>query len=442
MMNSSVFPRVTGRSLPRARRAEGALIYDADGKRYLDACGGAIVVGVGHGNEAVIDALARQQHDVAYVHGTQFTTAALEDYASALAEVLPLEDARVYTVSGGSEAVETALKLARAYHLARGDEGRHKVIARAGSYHGNSLNALDASGRMPLRAPYEPWLGRTVRVGTPYEYRCGRDGHPQRCGESLAEELDRAIVEQGPDSVACFIAEPVAGATLGAAVPPDDYWDAVGGVCRSHGVLLIADEVMTGFGRTGRWFACEHWGLEPDIVVAGKGASSGYWPLGFAACSGSIYDAVSSTGFIHGFTYSHSPVGAAVGLAVLDQLRAHDLVNESRNKGERLQALLHEHLGNHPHVGDVRGLGLMVGVELVADPDSKAPFPRSERVTERLVAAAFEAGLLLYPSTGCADGVDGDLVMIGPPFVISDAELEEAVALLRGVIEGVLEQVP
>ena len=437
-MHSSVFPRVTGRSLPRARRAVGALIYDADGKHYLDACGGAIVVGVGHGNEAVIDALARQQRDVAYVHGTQFTTAALEDYADALAEILPLEDPRVYTVSGGSEAVETALKLARAYHLARGEEGRHKVIARAGSYHGNSLNALDASGRIPLRAPYEPWLGRTVRVGTPYEYRCGRDEHPQGCGESLAEELDRAILEQGADSVACFIAEPVSGATLGAAVPPDDYWDAVARVCRSHGVLLIADEVMTGFGRTGRWFACEHWGLEPDIVVAGKGASSGYWPLGFAACSGSIYDAVSTTGFIHGFTYSHSPVGAAVGLAVLDQLRAHDLVNASRNKGERLQALLQTHLGSHPHVGDVRGLGLMAGVEFVADRDTKAPFSRAERVTERVVAAAQEAGLLLYPSTGCADGVDGDLVMIGPPFVISDAELEEAVELLQGVVEGVL----
>ena len=437
-MHSSVFPRVTSRSLARARRAEGALIYDDDGRRYIDACGGAIVVGVGHGNEAIIDALARQEHEVAYVHGTQFTTAALEDYADALAEILPLEDARVYTVSGGSEAVETALKLARAYHLARGDEGRHKVMSRAGSYHGNSLNALDASGRLSLRAPYERWLGRTVRVGTPYEYRCERVEHPRRCGVSLADELDRAIVEQGPDSVACFIAEPVAGATLGAAVPPDDYWDAVARVCRSHGVLLIADEVMTGFGRTGRWFACEHWGLEPDIVVAGKGASSGYWPLGFAACSGSIYDAVSETGFIHGFTFSHSPVGASVGLAVLEQLRAHDLVNASRTKGERLRALLQEHLGSRPRVGDVRGLGLMVGIEFVADRTTKAPFSRHEGVTERIVAAAYEAGLLLYPSTGCADGVDGDLVMIGPPFVISDAELEESVELLQGAVEGVL----
>ncbi|MDQ3218020.1 MAG: aspartate aminotransferase family protein [Actinomycetota bacterium] len=439
-MRSSVFPRVTGRSLARARRAEGVFIYDEDGKRYIDACGGAIVVGVGHGNEAVIDALARQQHDVAYVHGTQFTTAALEDYADALAQILPLDDARVYAVCGGSEAVETALKLARSYHLARGDESRHKVIARVGSYHGNSLNALDASGRILLRAPYEPWLGRTVRVGTPYEYRCGLDEHPQGCGGVLADELDRAIIEQGPDTVACFIAEPVSGATLGAAVPPGDYWDAVARVCRSHGVLLIADEVMTGFGRTGQWFGCEHWGLEPDIVVAGKGASSGYWPLGFAACSGLVYEAVATTGFIHGFTYSHSPVGAAVGLAVLDQLRTHNLVDASRSKGKRLLALLHEQLGAHPHVGDVRGLGLMAGIELVADRGTKAPFSRGERVTERVVAAAFERGLLLYPSRGCADGVNGDLVMLGPPFVISDAELVETVELLRGAVEGVLGQ--
>jgi adenosylmethionine-8-amino-7-oxononanoate aminotransferase len=437
-MHSSVFPRVTGRALPRARRAEGALIYDENGKRYLDACGGAIVVGIGHGNEAVIEALARQEHDVAYVHGTQFTSAALEEYAGALAEILPIDSARVYTVSGGSEAVETALKLARAFHLANGSEGRYKVIARAGSYHGNSLNALDASGRIPLRAPYEPWLGRTVRVGTPYEYRCRRDEHPQRCGESLAEELDRVIVEQGPDSVACFIAEPVAGASLGAAVPPDDYWPAVFQVCRSHGVLLIADEVMSGFGRTGRWFACEHWRLEPDILVAGKGASSGYWPLGFVACSGNVYDAVSSTGFIHGFTYSHSPVGAAAGLAVLEQLKVHSLVDASRHKGERLHSLLHEQLASHPHVGDVRGLGLMVGIEFVADRATKDPFPRGGRVTERIVAAGLERGLLVYPSTGCADGLNGDLVMLGPPFVISDAELVECVELLRGAVEDVL----
>ena len=438
MTPSSVFPRVTGRSLARAQRAEGALIFDAGGKRYIDACGGAIVVGIGHGNHSVIEALARQQRNVAYVHGTQFTTDALEEYAAAVAERLPLENARVYPVSGGSEAIETALKLARAYHLARGEQGRHKVVARAGSYHGNSLNALDASGRRPLRAPYEPWLGRTVRVGTPYEYRCVLEQHPRNCGELLADELEQTILEQGPESIACFIAEPVAGATLGAVVPPDDYWSAVARVCRAHGVLLVADEVMTGFGRTGRWFACEHWGLEPDIVVAGKGASSGYWPLGFAACAEGVYEAVAKKGFIHGFTHSHSAAGAAVGLAVLDELKKHELVEASRFKGKRLKDLLKARLGHHPCVGDVRGLGLMAGVELVLDQETKEPFPRAERVTERLVGAAYERGLLVYPSTGCADGIDGDLVMLGPPFVITEAELEESVELLGASLEAVI----
>jgi hypothetical protein len=235
------------------------------------------------------------------------------------------------------------------------------------------------------------------------------------------------IEDLGAENVACFIAEPVAGATLGAAVPPDDYWPSIQEVCRRGGVLLVADEVMTGFGRTGRWFAAEHWGLRPDILVAGKGVSSGYWPLGLAACTGEVYEAVASVGFVHGFTYSHSIVGAAVGRAVLARLSRDNLVEASREKGERLLSELRVALAEDPHAGDVRGLGLMVGIELVQDRVSKRPFPRAEGVAERVVAAAKENGLLLYSSTGCADGTDGDLVMLGPPFVITGDELTEAV---------------
>ena len=288
---SHVFPRVFGRDLPVAVRAEGACIWDAQGRRYLDASGGAIVVGIGHGDHDVVDAMARQARAVAYAHGTQFTTEALEAYAEELAPLLPMDHARIYPVSGGSEAVETALKLSRAYHLARGHDSRHHVIARWDSYHGNTLGALDASGREPLRRPYEPWLGRATHVPPAYEYRCPSPNHPTGCGAWHAEQLDRAIRDLGPETVACFIAEPVAGATLGAAVPSDDYWPAVQEVCRRHGVLLIADEVMTGFGRTGRWFGCGHWNVRPDILVAGKGVSSGYWPLGLAACSGRVITA-------------------------------------------------------------------------------------------------------------------------------------------------------
>jgi adenosylmethionine-8-amino-7-oxononanoate aminotransferase len=433
---SHVFHRTVGRELPRADRAEGAWIVDTDGRRYLDAAGGAVVVGIGHRDQAVIDALAQQQRRVAFAHGTQFTSDALEAYANELAPILPLDDPRIYPVSGGSEAVETALKLARAYHLARGEPARHKVIARWGSYHGNTRGALDASGRAPLRRPYEPWLGQALHVPPAYEYRCPLPTHPEGCGARHAEILDETIRLEGPETVACFIAEPVAGATLGAAVPSDDYWPAIAEVCRSHGVLLIVDEVMTGFGRTGTWFGSDHWDLQPDLLVAGKGTSSGYWPLGLAVCSGEIHDAVMAAGgFVHGFTYSHSPVGAAVGRAVLRRLREGSLVEASRDKGEYLRKELVAALGEHPNVGDIRGLGLMVGVELVRDRGTKAPFPRTEKVTEGVLARCREEGVLLYSSTGCANGIDGDLMMFGPPFVATEAELALAVASLRSALE-------
>jgi adenosylmethionine-8-amino-7-oxononanoate aminotransferase len=431
---SHVFPRLFGRDLPRVARAEGACLWDTDGKRYLDAAGGAIVVGIGHGDADVVRAMSEQAGRVAYAHGTQFTSEALEAYTEELAPLLPMDGAHIYPVSGGSEATETALKLARAYHLANGEPDRHRVIARWGSYHGNTLGALDASGREPLRRPYEPWLGRATHVSASYEYRCAMPDHPRACGRALAEELDHAIRDAGPETVACFIAEPVAGATLGAAVPSEDYWPAVAEVCRRHGVLVIADEVMTGFGRTGTWFASEHWNLQPDILVAGKGTSSGYWPLGLAACSNEVFEVVAETGFVHGFTYSHSVVGAAVGRAVLERLREGAMVDASAEKGERLLKELTSALGDHPLVGDVRGIGLMVGVELVQDRETKRPFDRSAGVTERVVAAAREAGLLLYSSTGCADGTNGDLVMLGPPFVISEAELTEAVEKTRSAV--------
>jgi adenosylmethionine-8-amino-7-oxononanoate aminotransferase len=435
---SHVFSRAIGRALPVVDRAEGALIWDTDGSRYIDGSGGAIVVGIGHGRTEVADAVSRQAGRVAYAHGTAFTSEPLERYATELASLLPMDGARIYPVSGGSEAVETALKLARAYHLARGEPSRTLVIGRRSSYPGNTLGALDASGREPLRRPYEPWLGRAVHVSPAYEYRCELPGHPDGCGGVRADELDEAITRAGAETVACFIAEPVAGATLGAAVPSDEYWPAIREVCDHHGVLLIADEVMTGFGRTGSWFGSDHWDLRPDILTAGKGTSSGYWPLGLGVCSGVVYETVAESGFTHGFTYSHSVVGAAAGLAVLEILRREHLVDASRTKGERLRKELTTAVGDHSSVGDIRGLGLMVGVELVADRGSKRPFSRSDSVAERVLAAAKERGLLLYSSTGFVDGADGDLVMFGPPFVITDEQIDEAVAVTTEAIAATL----
>jgi adenosylmethionine-8-amino-7-oxononanoate aminotransferase len=422
-----------------AARGDGAWVIDSEGNRYLDAAGGAIVVNIGHGDRDVARAMAEQAERVAYVHGTAFTTEALEAYADELAPLLPVEDPRIYPVSGGSEAVETALKLARSYHLARGEPERHRVIARWGSYHGNTLGALDASGRAPLREPYRPWLGRVKHIPAVYEYRCPYPAHPNGCGAAHADELERAIFEIGPESVAAFIAEPVVGAALGAAVPPDDYWPAVAEVCARHGVVLIADEVMTGFGRTGEWFALGRWNVKADILVAGKGASSGYWPLGLTVASGTIHETVREAGgFVHGFTASHHPVGAAVGHAVLRRLRDDNLVEASATKGELLMKWLQGALGDHPNVGDIRGLGLMIGIELVRDRDSKAPFPRDERFAERLTQAARDRGLLVYPSIGCVDGTDGDLVMLGPPFVITESEISETVDRLQSALGSIV----
>lgn len=420
VLSEHVYTR--GAGLPVAVEASGCEIVDADGKRYLDACSGAVAVNLGHGDHLVIDALADQLARVDSVHATTFTTDVLETYAAELAELVPVTDARIYPVSGGSEAIETASKLARAYHLARGDSDRHIVLARHGSYHGNTRGALDLSGRDPLREPYLPWLGLTERVPAVYPYRVNLPG------EAHAEALDETIARLGPERVAAFVAEPIGGATTGASVPPDDYWPLVAEVCRRHGVLLIVDEVMTGFGRTGTWFACDHWGIRPDMLVAGKGASSGYWPLGLVVASGAVHDTVSDGGgFVHGFTWSHHPGGAAVGRAVLERMHADDLVERSRVAGARLLDQLHDALAGVKIVGDVRGRGLLIGIELVADRSTKAPFPRAAGVAERVTTAAKDIGLLVYPSTGGANGVDGDLFLVGPPLVVTDEQLDTIV---------------
>jgi adenosylmethionine-8-amino-7-oxononanoate aminotransferase len=437
-----VFQRAAGTPLV-AVRAEGSTIWDATGRPYLDAAGGAIVVGVGHGRESIARVMADQAARLAYAHGSTFTTEALETYAQEIGRHLPQDNPAIYPVSGGSEAIETALKLVRAYHLARGEANRWVVFARWGSYHGNTLGALDLSGRKPLRRPYEGWLGRFRHLSAAYPYRAGEPGsNALGTAEELAAELERAIEAAEPGTVAAFVAEPIVGATLAAAVPPEGYWPAIAEVCRRHGVLLVVDEVMTGFGRTGRWFGIDHWGVRPDILVAAKGATSGYWPYGFVSAAGPIADTVLEAGpFVHGFTFSHSVVGAAVAREVLRILETEDLVAASAVKGERLTAVLRDRIGNHPNVGEIRGRGLMVGIELVADRTTRAPFPRSARVTEGIVAAARRGGVLVYSGTGNADGVDGDQILLGPPFVVTDAELVQIGETLATALATTLDAV-
>jgi adenosylmethionine-8-amino-7-oxononanoate aminotransferase len=431
-----VFQRVLGGSLPVAAKAEGCTIWDAEGRAYLDAAGGAIVVNVGHGRQSIVDAMERQARAFTYVHGTTFTNEPLETYAKAVGRYLPVDDPAIYPVSGGSEAVESCLKLVRAYHLARREPDRTVVIARHGSYHGNSMGALDLSGRPPLRWPYEPWLGRFAHVSAAYPYRAGEAAaHALGDVDALVADLEAAIAEAGQGRVAAFVAEPIVGATLGAVVPPDGYWPAVADVCRRHGILLVADEVMTGFGRTGRWFGMDHWGIRADVAACAKGMGGGYFPLGMAVASGTVYQTITTGGgFVHGFTYSHSPVGAAVANEVLRILETEKLVEASATKGEGLLALVTDRLGNHPNVGQVRGRGLLVGVELVADRATRRSFPRSARLVEKVMAHAREQSLLIYHGTGNEDGTNGDTVLLGPPFVVTD---EELVAIADRLAEAV-----
>lgn len=427
-----LFPR--GAELPLVQRAQGCWVIDVNGNRYLDAASGALVVNIGHGDSRVTAAIQRQMASVSYVHASSLGSEVAERYATALAARLPMADPMVFPVSGGSEAVETALKAARAFHLARGEPDRSQVIGRDLSYHGNTRGALDVSGRYSAREPYLPWLGLSGRAPGVLEYRCPNPGHPHGCASWHAARLREEIERLGPGTVAAFIAEPIGGAASGAAVPPDGYWDAVRAVCDEFGVLLIADEVMTGFGRTGRWFASEHFGLTPDIVTMAKGAGSGYFPLGVCALAGHVARPLLEGGFTHGFTFSHHPVGAAAGLAVLQRLDEMRLPEAAAVKGPLLESALRRHVGDHPAIGDIRGMGLLLALELVADRSTKRPFPREDRLAELVAHIAREEGLLVYPSTGSAGAGAGDMVLIGPPLTVGNEEMEEIAIRLRATM--------
>jgi adenosylmethionine-8-amino-7-oxononanoate aminotransferase len=438
-----VFRRSLDPEPPVAVEAHGSTIVDAAGREYIDAAGGAIVVNVGHGRASVATALGDQAARLSYAHGSAFTTEPVEAYAREIGPHLPIDGPAIYPVSGGSEAIETALKLARAYHLARGETERWIVVSRWGSYHGNTLGALDLSGRRPLRRPYEGWLGRFRHVSAAYPYRAGDpDGHALGDADELAAELERTFQAAEPGTIAAFVAEPIVGAALGAVVPPDGYWPQVAEICRRHGALLIADEVMTGFGRTGRWFGLDHWAVRPDLLVAAKGATSGYWPFGFVAASDEIHATVTGGGgFTHGFTYSHSPAGAAVAREVLRILETEDLVTASATKGLRLREMLDARLGDHPNVGEIRGRGLLVGLELVADRSTREAFPRASRLTEAIVRGARMRGVLVYSGTGNADGINGDTILLGPPFVVTDDELTAIVAAVGDAVDAAIAEV-
>lgn len=434
---SQVFRRrLSGWEYPEIIRGEGVYLYDADGRRYLDGSGGAIVVTVGHGVPEIAEAIRDQAARLAYVHGTEFTSPAVEALAAELAKRAPVEDARLYLVSGGSEATETAIKLARQYQLARGEPGRHKVIFRWPSYHGATLGALAISGRPTMRASFLPLLAAMPHIPAPYAYRCTLRGCGPVCSLECCRALEDKLVEEGPETVAAFVCEPVIGASAGAVVPPPDYYGIVREICDRRGILFIADEVMSGMGRTGRWFAIEHWDVRPDILTTGKGLTSGYVPGGALLVKGEVVETIkASGGFHHGFTYSHHPVVAAAGLAVLRYLERHRLVERANVLGTYLHDRLRR-LSDLPAVGDIRGLGLLAAVEIVQERESKRPYPRERHMAQSIQREALTRGLVVYASGGQVDGA-GDLLMIGPPLTVERQQIDELVSLLGEAITAV-----
>jgi hypothetical protein len=430
---SHVFTRRMAHPHPLAARGEGVILWDGEGCRIVDACGGAVVVNVGHGVAEIAQAMAVQAAAVAYVHPTAFTTEVLERYSHDLARLMPLTDPRFYYLTSGSEGIEAAIKFARQLQIARGEPTRDRVIARWGSYHGATLGALAVTGKPKMRAPFAPLFRDQPHIPPPYCYRCPFDTTYPRCDLACASALETEIRRQGVGRVCAFLAEPVGGATLGAVVPPEGYWPRIREICDRYGVLLIADEVMTGFGRTGRWFAVEHFDARPDGMVLGKGATGGYFPLSILAVEGQDVETVRRAhgDFNHGGTFSHHPVGAAVAQATLDYLRGHDLVATAAERGAILGQRLRAALGDLPCVGDVRGLGMMWGVEFVADRETRAPFPPERHFAQVVCDRAFDAGVSLYPGSGGVDGVTGDHLMVAPPFVITEAEIDEVVDVLH-----------
>ena len=424
-----LFPRNFRKKYPVAVRGEGCWIFSADGKRFLDAAGQAAVVSIGHGVSDIGRAMAEQSSQIAFTHASQFHSAPAEKLAARLLALAPAnfrDGGRVLFTSGGSEATETAIKLVRQYQIEVGQAERYGIISREQSYHGSTLGAMSVSGNVARRAPYRPLLAEWGHIAPCFSYHRPADMSDlsdREYGIACADELEKFLRGPGGKTSSAFIFEPVVGATLGAAVPSEGYAVRIADICREHEILLIADEVMCGMGRTGRSFAIQHWAVEPDIILVGKGIASGYAPLGAVLISARVVAAFDrgSGAFQHGFTYQAHPVATAAGNAVLDYLETHDLFACVPPASEILRKNLAPLLDNR-HVGDVRGLGLLIGVEFVKDKQRREPFPPGENIAERIRQTALDEGVLTYPTQGCVDGLRGDHILLAPPFILTDKE--------------------
>jgi adenosylmethionine-8-amino-7-oxononanoate aminotransferase len=438
---SSVFYRKLTRRYPRIVRGEGCYLYDDQGRRYLDGCGGAYVVNVGHGVGEIAEALACQAVTLAYVSGTTFTHDSVEELAAELAALSPGDLDLVYPLGSGSEAVEAGLKLARQYWVEAGRPQKHKVVALAPSYHGNTLLALSASSREHYRTPYREWLVEIVRAPAPYPYRCECHGQPPLCPTCNGDAIEAAIVREGPETIAALIGEPVGGSSTGASVPPSDFWRRVRAICDRHEILLVADEVLTGAGRTGTWSALEPYGVVPDIMILGKGIAGGYAPLSAVVAPRRLVDVLArgSGAFLHAQTFSHHATLCAAGVATIKYLRRHRLVERCATMGPVLQRAL-QPLRSLSCVGDVRGRGLLAGIEFVEDKSTRRPYPSPVRFAESFAATALDLGLVVWPNAGQLEDGSGDLAMLAPPFVIDEQQINEMAALLAEAAERTVSQ--
>ncbi len=438
---TKILHRSIGPDLPRAVGGQGVWITDSEGRRYLDGSGGAAVTSLGHGNAEVLDAMRAQMDKIAYAHTSFFTTDAAESLAERLVELTPEGLDYVYLVSGGSEAVEAALKMARQYFVEIGQPQRRHIIARRQSYHGNTIGALATGGNAWRRAQFQPILPETHHVAPCYAYRdMASDETPEAYGARLARELEDQIIALGADEVIAFVAEPVVGATLGAVTAVPNYFKRIREVCDKYGVLLILDEVMCGMGRTGSIFAFEQEGIVPDIVTIAKGLGGGYQPIGGLLLSAKIYDAFRNGSglFQHGHTYLGHPIAAAAADKVVEIMTRPGLMENVNLMGQRLQDGLMAELGQHPLVGDIRGRGLFRGIELVADRDTKEPLDPKLKTHAKIKKEAMAGGLMSYPMGGTIDGVRGDHILLAPPYIISPEEVDLIVERISGAIRAVV----
>lgn len=437
---SHVFPRHCHSMVPTAVSGDGCYLIDADGKRYFDGSGGAAVSCLGHSNARVVQAIKDQVEQLAFAHTGFFTTEPAEELADMLIAEAPGDLDRVYFVSGGSEAVEAAIKLARQFHIENGEPQRRHLIARRQSYHGNTLGALAAGGNAWRRAQFAPLLIDVSHISPCYEYAERAESETlEDYGQRAAQDLEDEILRLGPDQVMAFMAEPVVGATLGAVPAVEGYFTRIREICDRYGVLLILDEVMCGMGRTGHLFACDADGIAPDILCIAKGLGAGYQPIGAMLCTRAIYDAIAGgTGFFqHGHTYLGHPVAAAAGLAVLREMYDHGLVARVRDVGQTFGAALTDRFAQHPHVGDIRGRGLFWGLEFVADRETRTPFDPENGYAAKLKKAAFTEGLICYPMAGTRDGRHGNHVLLAPPFIMTDNQVEDVTSRLDRAVQAV-----